>query len=295
MTEILFTRRNVPECMGMAWSLMSTNIARMSKALWLPAVVLAVLCAATATWQVLGGIFTTAGISLWYVVGLFAATLLIVLASVFLDAKIFKLLNLQTVGFCFARAVKAFCIHLALTLIALVVVWGIATSDVLLASSGTLSAPLSMLLFLGEMVVVAILLLAVFSPVIFALTKYMVEPQTKLRLIWQDYRRGLRSVGFIVAFYLLCAVVLIITYLIIALPAVIATGAAAMSDAGVATGDPSGLPAHFGVLYALTIFITTFVAIVLRVWSLFATYYMYASIEAKNGRTDDTDGSEAAA
>ncbi len=279
--------------MGTAWTLMSTNIARMAKALWLPAVITALLCALTAAMNAhQRAVVTDGNINFGILIQLFVLSLLLVMSSVYLDSKIFKLLNLQSFKWCLQRTIKAFCIHLVMVLAAVTAVWGIATSDILLASSGKLPPAASLLLFLGELLIAAILLLAFFTPMIYALVKYMIEPETTLKTIWQSYRTGLRNVSFIVAFYLLCSVVLVIAYLVTALPAVIITAASAMSNLGVAMGDPSGLPGYFTALYAVTIFITSFVAILLRIWSVFAAYYMYASIEAKNGRTDVPDDAE---
>ncbi|MCD8282096.1 MAG: hypothetical protein LUC22_02445, partial [Prevotella sp.] len=104
MNESLYTRRNIPECMGTAWTLMSTNIARTARTMWLPAVILAVLCAATAllniyqSGQIAGGNINCA-LAICVVAGL----VLLVAASLFLDAKIFKLLSLQSLRYCWAR------------------------------------------------------------------------------------------------------------------------------------------------------------------------------------------------
>ncbi|MCD8282482.1 MAG: hypothetical protein LUC22_04415, partial [Prevotella sp.] len=204
--------------------------------------------------------------------------------------KIFKLLSLQSLRYCWARTAAACGVNVAITVAVVLVVWGIASSDVMLASSGRMTATAALLLFAGEMLIAAVLLLAFLSPVVYVLTKYIIEPETTMRSAWRAYRTGLRSAGFIVAFVLLCAVVLLIAYVVIALPMMIATGALALSEAGSAAGDAPGLPGSFPVLYALTAFVMCFVWVVLRVWSIFATYYMYASIEAKNGRTDNADG-----
>ncbi len=288
MKEELYIRRNIPECMGMAWTLMSTNIKRMAKALWLPAVVLALLIAVVST---LNGISQTEAvvsndISWGYLISLFVGTLLVVLAVVFLDAKIFKLLNLQPLGFCIERATKAFGVNLLLALIGILLVSAVLIVNTLLASTGKLSPSIALVLGIVEAVVVLILMLLFFSPMIFALTKYMIEPETKMKMLWKNYRIGLKNVGFIIAFFLLCFVVLVIAYIIIALPNVITSVALNFSLQGMSMGDPSGLPSHFFVLFAITAFVTAFVNVILRIWSLFATYYMYASIEAKNGKKD---------
>ncbi len=286
MKESLFSRRNVPECMGTAWTLMSTNVARTVRTLWLPSVLTAVLCAAAA---VLGIHMRTPESPACLAAGVFVCGALLVPVSLFLDSGVFTMLTSRGRAFCFVRAVKAFAVSLAAVLLAVLLVWGAAASDVLLASSGKLASSSALLLFAAETVVLLVLFLVFLTPVTYVLVRYMAEPEMRMKSFWKHYGTALRSGGFIAAFYLLTLVVLVISYLVTALPAVIATAALGVSDAGLAAGDAAGLPSYFGPMYAAVIFVTTFVAVVLRVWSVMAAYYMYASVEARNGRRDDED------
>ncbi len=289
MKEELYIRRSIPECMGMAWTLLTTNLRRMATALWFPAVVLAVLCSIE---TVINNIFpmqlyTGDSINVTYLLWLFGSTLFLVLAGLFLDAKIYKLLNLQTLAFCWQRVTIVFAISLLLCIIGMAIIVGCAMMDTYLAMTGKIATTTAVVLFVVEFLVALVLMLVFFSPMMFALLKYMVEPTTVVKMTWKNYRMGLRHIGFIVGFCLLCFIVLVIIFAIVALPMVITTIASALSAQGVALGDPSGLPALFPLLFTLTTFFTTFIAVILRIWSIFAAYYVYASIEAKNGRTDE--------
>ncbi len=269
MKEELYIRRSIPECMGTAWTLMSTNMGRMARELWLPAVVLAVVCAAESL------------VGYTKFVWLFLETVALVVAQLFLDAKIFRLVNLQSVGFCFERVAKAFAVNLLLALIAIVVLWAAVAGCTLLATTGKMATTVALVVGIVAVVVLLLLMLIFFTPMLYPLTKYMVEPTMHLRQLMSTYRRALKSVGFIVTFFLLCMVVLVLCYAIVALPSVIVGAASVLSAQGVALGDASGLPKNFPLIVGLTTFVTTFVVVLMRVWSIFATYYMYASIEEK--------------
>ncbi len=277
MNEELYIRRSIPECMGTAWRLMSTNLGRMVRELWLPSVVMAVVCAAV---SVVGYISY-----LW----LFVETVVLIVAQIFVDAKIYRLVNLQRVSFCIERVAKVCAINIVLTLIAVVALWGVLVGFTLLATTGKLATTVALVVGIVAVVVLLLVILIFFTPMLYPLTKYVVEPETTLRTLLVNYRRGLKSVGFIVTFFLLCAIVLVLCYVVVALPSVIVNTATILSAQGMVMGDPSGLPSHFFIVVGLTTFITTFVVILLRVWSIFATYCMYASVEQKYRSSADAE------
>ncbi len=293
MKEELYIRRSIPECMAMSLTLMTTNVKRMAAALWLPAVITAVLIAAlSVVLSVLQMQWVSAGETLAPIVGVFALVVLLLAALVFLDARVYKLLNMQTMGFCLRRSAAVVGVNVGVRLIGAVIMYVFLVVDILLAVNGKVSAPTAYMLFIIEGLVVLVLLVIFFSPFIYALMKYAIEP-IKFSAVWKSYRVGLRRVGFIIAFCLLCAIVMLLLYIIIGLPSVIVGAAAEMSYEGMAMGDPSGLPRYFLALVGVTLFFTSFIAIALHVWSLCAAYYMYASVEARLGRVDEEPTEEA--
>ncbi len=277
MKEELYIRRSIPECMGTAWTLMSTNLGRMVRGLWLPSVIMALLCA----------LVSVVGYRsfLW----LFLETVALVVAQLFIDAKIYRLVNLQSTSFCFERVAKAFAVNLIMAIVAIVLLWGVAAGGTLLAMSGKLATTVALVLGIVLVVVLLVLMLIFFTPMLYPLTKYIVEPEMKFKGIMKAYRRALKCVGFVVTFFLLCMVVLVLCYGIVALPSVIVNTATVLSFQGVALGDAPGLPKNFPIIVAITTFVTTFVVVLLRVWSVFATYYMYASIEEKYRSPEPTE------
>ncbi len=268
--------------MSSAWTLLSTNIKRVAKAVWLPALLFALT-------NSIGGVFNqsvqagmmsgSASTKDIAVLAVFSALLL--LAVVFLNARIFKLLNLQPLKFCFGRSLKSMLISVGMTLLFLLIFSGLGAGCFMLVYNGMIASTIALVSFLILSFILLVLTLIFYSPMAYALTKYMAEPESSLRMLWKDYKTGLKKLGFIVGFLLLSAVVVSISFCVIALPGVIMSLAALFSSRGVALGDAPGLPANFPLLMGLTTFLTSFVAAVLQIWYQFAAYYMYGSVSAQ--------------
>ncbi len=267
--------------MGAAWKLLSTNIKRVGKAVWLPALIFALVSSVAAVFNLsLQANLLSGNVSAETVAGLFLLTASLLLAVAFLNARIFKLLNLQPMKFCFERSFKSMIISISMTLLFAVLLLGLGAGCFLMVYNGMIASTLALVSFLTLGFIVLVLTLVFYSPMTYALTKYMVEPESRLKMLWKDYKAGLQKCGFIVSFILLSAIVLSISFCIIALPGVIMMLASLFSLQGLALGDPSGLPENFPIIFAATTFLTSLVATMLQVWYLFATYYMYGSVSA---------------
>lgn len=287
MKEELYIRRTIPECMGSAWTLLSTNVVRVAKALWLPALVMAVVTTATmvADYHLQKEIALSAP-TLAGIIVLSVGCVAMIVASIYLDARIIKLLNLQPMRLCVARTAKAFLVGLAVTLLVALVLFALAVACTLVATKGLLPTTVCLAVFALLTLVVVIVVAVLASPLVYTLPKYLFEPATNLRTAMRSYRAGLRSVGYIIGTLLLCTIVAGIAGCVVALPGVIAMLAATFSNQGIAIGDAPGLPSYFTALYGATTFLSVLVGVVIRVWYVFSIYYMYASIETKNGRTE---------
>ncbi len=290
MKHELYIRRNIPECMSAAWTLMSTNVARVAKALWLPALIMAlvVMLSAIANYDLQTHVITES-VGIADVAVVIVSALAVIAAAIYLNARIIKLLNLQKVRFCVGRSAKATLVAVLVSLLMVVIFFAIAAACTMTAAKGILPATVSLVIFILLAIIAVALMLIFCSPVTYTLTKYLIEPETNLKTAMKSYRAGLKDIGFIVGMLLLCAVVVGIANCIVALPGVIAMLAAAFSNQGIAIGDAPGLPSYFMTLYSATTFFATFVMVVMQVWYVFALYYMYASIEAKGGRTDSLE------
>lgn len=285
--EGLYTRRNISECVGAAWTLLSTNLHRMAKSLWLPALLYSFSYAllAVASLNLIKDLSLGEGIALdmtaiavLYIAGIAA---LLVVAT-----KTFKQINTLDFKPCMSRTFKAFLVVAAFYILFVTLLSAISVGGAALMQSGKMS-PVTTGIVMTILAIIVVCALFVFlSPFNYSLTKYMVEPETGMKQVWKNYRTGYRNLGFIVGCSLICLVIMATIYNVMALPGYIATISATQAYSGVANGDAANLPDYFPVIFGATMFVAGLVYTTLLVWFLFVEYYQYASIEARNGRTD---------
>lgn len=287
MTEELYTRRNIAECMNAAWTLLSTNISRVTKALWLPALLFAIINAFATPF------FTSLQLrnmqeqkTIFDLVSSFLFVVLFFLAGSFINAKTFKLVNEQNMHFCFNRSLKTYAISYFLAFVFIILLLISINIGFYAVNTGKLGAITTLTIFSISLIILTLLFLILYSPFSYVFTKYMVEPGSKLKHIWIYYKIGFKNINFIITFLLLSCILVGIVYGITALPSVIVMLSARYSNEGILNGDPSGLPGYFPILNGAVGFITSFIITILMIWFAFAQYYMYASIETKNGCTE---------
>jgi hypothetical protein len=288
MTEELYKRRSIAECIDAAWTLFSTNLTTILRTMWLPALLIALFCMAAAPFSI--------NIQLHHmqeqmtIPELITAAIMLVAflaLQVYLNAKIFKMLNEQTLKFCLKRSLNfilVWCLLMFIFMIAFIVM---VNGSVYAAKTLALTEAKTLWVFMAGLIFILLLAFIFYSPFVYALTKYMIEPSVKIQHSFKNYRIGFRKISYITTCLLLCLIILGVVYCVAALPNIIIAFTSRLSNEGIVNGDPSGLPHYFTALTATVAFLTSFITTALYIWSVFAMYYMYASIEAKNGRTDE--------
>ncbi len=292
--EQLYIRRNISECLGAAWTLMSTNLSRIVKALWIPVLIYALATAIIAPMSLTVVKSQVLGQSpLCSMLTIVICSIICIAAALTTYAKTFRLLNGLTFKHCMTRALKSFVIVAIFFIIVFAVYFAILATCATTIAKGILPQTIGTITTIIISIIFAILAYAVYCPLNYCITKYMTERETVLKYTFKSYRLGMRSLGFLVGSSLLCLLVMATIYNVTALPAYIATLAATLSNEGLAKGDESGLPAWFPLVYGLTTFVSGIVYMVLTTWYTLVTYYQYASIEARNGKIDSqTDENE---
>lgn len=274
--------------MGAAWTLLSTNIQRVAKALWIPALAVAVLTAvATPMSMKINTLRAMGTVTLADMGSIVCIALMALAAQLNLYAKVMQLVNSQATAFCVKRSIKSFAILLTAVILCSLATVGLGYLAMKAVRMQNMAPLTTYTLMMVTVLVIFIALMMLLSPLYYAITKYMVEPETKVRHLWKNFRVGFRSIGYIITFVLLSSIIIGIIYLITSLSSLIILFAFNYSLAGVMMGDPAGLPEGFSILAGVTSFLGSFIYIILSVWFAFATYYIYCSIEAKNGRKDE--------
>ncbi len=283
----LYTRRNISECLGAAWTLQSTNMHRMAKTLWLPALAFSLFYAlfAVAALSLVKDLSLGKGVA-FDAVSVAVAFIAAVAATLVIIAKTFKQVNMQDFKLCLRRSFKAFLVVAAFCLLTIVLLAAVFIGCIFLMQSGKM-APMTAGIVMSVLSIAVVVALCVFfCPFNYSLTKYMIEPEMGMSRVWKNYRVGFRNLGFILGCSLLCLVVMATIYNVMALPGCIATISASLAYSGVVNGDPVNLPGYFPVIFGVTMFVAGLIYATLQVWFVFVEYYQYASIEARNGRTD---------
>lgn len=282
ITMELYKRRSISECLSEGWTLMSTNIGRIAKAMWLPTLLMVVFATFVAPTvfilekhNIETNVTTTDG--------LLAGAIIVgmIVLSIFFSAKIFKLLNEQTTRFCLTRMTKMTGVVLGFAALLCIALVSIAFLAITVIAKGIVAPTIGVGLFAIIYILAIIAIIVVFAPINYVGVKYMIEPEMNLKGVFKAYKRGWKNLGKIVGFTLLSSLVIYIAQCLISLPGVIAMFAASLSLQGIALGDPSGLPSSFMVIFGITMGISCIITCILMIWFTLSEYYLYASIESK--------------
>ncbi len=131
-------------------------------------------------------------------------------------------------------------------------------------------------------VIVAAIFALALTPALFVGMKYVLNDGERFwPLLKTDYLPAMRHLGFMLAVVISCAAIVLAATYVLQQPAVILTVANSQSSAGVANGDPSGMPSYMTALTAAIFFISGFAQAYIRLSVLFPLYYMYGSIDTQ--------------
>lgn len=278
----LYTRRTIAQCLDEGWTLMSTNFGKILKNLWAPLLLMATVSGVSAPiWLNIQRHIITDDFTLSDILLPVLTLIAMLCAVVIFEAKTFKLLNEQTTRWCIRRTARFTALMIVIMLILSFVIQMILTILNISANKGNINPAIGLALTVAVSIVLIIMLIIVVSPLLYANVKYMIEPETKIRHTWKNYKRGWKSLGKIFAFQLLSALIIILVQGIVSLSGIIVILAANFSLSGMAFGDPDGLPANFMLIYAITVAIASLIYCALMIWFTLSAYYLYASIEAK--------------
>lgn len=95
------------------------------------------------------------------------------------------------------------------------------------------------------------------------------------------YRTGLRRWGFVFLTVFLSSLVCAVVFAVVCAPLAIALHSATANEAGIALGDPDGLPAWFPWLLFATAAVTCHATLYIQTWQTFAMAFAYGSISYK--------------
>ena len=283
METELIKDRSLSSCIKMANSLLGVNFAKTLKAIWIPALLLAITVSIMGFTTLLGLpsqtptdpqrlLLLTAIKSVTWLVA--AAIWAYFLASVItlVSESGFK----QNLRRSLAIVGVELIVYLILMAIGIVVV-----RMVVMSHLGKPFTANFITLVCGVTVAWLLLMALIMVPFKYAEMRYLLSPNGSLRRnLIAYYVSGVRGGALLIGTTFFTVLASVCLGAIIFLPTFILLGARASSLLGELTmNDPSGLPAYFNALLIGSIVLTTFIFMIVMVWTVFVFYYVYGSIE----------------
>ncbi len=150
----------------------------------------------------------------------------------------------------------------------------------------------SLSMMIGGAVVMLILILLLL-PLCYPQMRYVTTTDTKLTALFgKGFAQGLRQWGLIFAVLIVVALIAMVVLGITMLPAIILGIAEMKSQAGVAIGDPAGMPDYMQWLSLVVFTLSSFIQIYVMMALHFPLFFMAGSIEQqeilKNEKAKDT-------
>lgn len=283
METELIKDRSLSSCIKTANNLLGINFAKTIKGTWLPALLFAIMTALFGFFALqeisatsLGGPSPTIlsyvrSIGTWVVsLGLWAyffASVVTLVSESGLKQNLRR--SLAIVG-------VELIVYLILMAIGIVVV-----RMVVMSHLGKPFTANFITLVCGVTVAWLLLMALIMVPFKYAEMRYLLSPNGSLRRnLIAYYVSGVRGGGLLIGTTFFTVLASVCLGAIIFLPTFILLGARASSLLGELTmNDPSGLPAYFNALLIGSIVLTTFIFMIVMVWTVFVFYYVYGSIE----------------
>lgn len=133
-------------------------------------------------------------------------------------------------------------------------------------------------------------------PLLYSLTKYVVDPQRTLRQAFTtDYRTGARRYGFLLGTSLILTLIVLIIVCVMSVPMIVLLMANHANAEGMMLGDASALPDSFSTLYFVAQTAMYFVAQYSAVWFFLTALYACGTVDTRlNTRQATSDNGQEA-
>ncbi len=280
MDSELFKNRSVGSCLNDAFDLFRTNFRTLFRRLWLPAVVLAVLLAAT----MLAGLQFPADLQSNTMAATTIMTLLYLLdlgGYIWFFSTIISLLNGKSMKVNLPRMSRLVLLVIGLLVLVAIVFIVAFTGNMVSVMNPEKAQSAGVKLFVG-MLAFGIVLFVASLPLYFSAMKYAIETEQKLWSVFKKpYVMGLHHWGYIFLTGLLTSIIDTVISLVVCLPLYVILFCYYANSNGMSFGDPSGLSTGFAILAFVTATVCVFVGLFVKPWEVFSFYYAYGSIEEK--------------
>ena len=285
METDLYKVRSLAKCIQAAYDLLSTNLKKIIKRTWLPALVFSIIVAVTHLLLIENPNMTdiadnpSPNHTTW-TLGIVGTGLLALVAMTWGFTHVVSLLNGKSFKTNWPRMFKLFLLLLGVTavLIAIIMALGYLT----LISPKTPISPTTISLAVVVMMLGHVVAVLCLIPAYYSMMKYCMEPKQKLNIVFgKSYRKGWRHWGFLFMLVLIIAIILCILSIVVVTPILVIQMAFFMNAQGLSMGDVSGIPSYYPWLVFVATLLSTFIWFYIMTWEIMVFYYAYGTIEAK--------------
>ncbi len=294
MNNDILKSRSSLGCVSAALNILSLNFSKIFKATWMWVLMASLVAGLSAFIKTPASDTSTTPMAeaLW--LGL---TILVSIVNILLNTRIISgvivMFTNQTQKKAFKKVLMTWVLSLAITLalgaVIILAQTGIATFEAVQQLPPTTLIILQSAILCVCMLIVALLL----SPFIYSVTKYIVVPDLKFsHIVGSNYHHGLRRLGFLFSTALAMVLIDALIMMLMCIPGIVTNMASNIDQAGVLTGDESGLPTAFPWLNFLSTTLLMIVVGYLMIWGTLVCIYAYGSVEATCNKLKDTDKSE---
>jgi hypothetical protein len=295
-TDTLYKVRSYSNCLQKGFELYTNNFKLIFKQLWMPASIYAltslVVILFLPTLQSSAIQTGSKTLSAAYCMTLAGIIVVITLAQCLVIGHLFALLNkyrelgylpattpkaiLKDIRHYWWRAIKN---SLWTALVIFMVSFISALAIVLIVSLAHKPGMIATILLVLLVILVIVFFLI---PVLYIYIKYLMEPGHYFTIFKKTFGKGVRHWGKIFILALITSIIVLIAEVIVCSPLIIVTIATNLSNAALADGDPTGLPAYFTVLTSVISVICSFLQIFASIFFYFPMLFIYGSIEQED-------------
>ena len=283
MEKELYKSRSVSACIKDGYVLFCSNIATIVRRNWLPILSLSTIWGIQTAWnlQQMPHPNITKGAAILS----FLFAILLPCTMMWYTAATTDMLNKNGRRRNLLRNARLMLFALGIAVIVFLIGWGL---QVLLPMTQVLEKTGEPIAIPRNIVITATVYLLLFVcllPFSYSSMKYIHEERAHFTShVLAGYATGFRYIGFIVSVVFLVSIMMLIVVGLAGIPLMILALSNQLTEAGLAAGDPSTLPAYFtALLYSVSILVG-FILTALVTIEIYICYYIYGSIEAR--RTD---------
>lgn len=285
MDNELIKVRSLAHCFKDAYDLFSTNIGSIIRKTWRPALAIAVLSALSMAFMLpwLIAIFSSpvTPSSLWAAVGaILGSSIAILGAMIWFNSVVIGMLNAQRLAFNLKRQTRLYLSFAAIIVIVSTIATALSLLPMYIGTGISYGQYLLLLTGVGGFLFIVLWIGAL--PIVYSSTKYLMEPDQKLRsVLGRPYLNGWRHWGYLFLVALIATIIYGLLYFVASMPLTILRLAFMQNLAGLTLGDPSGLPGHFQAVVFASTLLCTVIWTYIQTWVLMVFYHAYGHVEAK--------------